>query len=130
MAAVDHVLVSDDLLDAPFACHLGSCLGGCCVHGDSGAPLDADELSKVEHALTVVRDRLRPEALHEIAKRGPWEERLSRGTAAPHRSAHNAPAGRRGAAGSRPGAASREDAFGGWRRGAQRRARAHGALLA
>lgn len=73
MFAVDHVLVSDDLLDAPFACHLGSCLGGCCVHGDSGAPLEAQELPRVEHALTVVRDRLRPEALHEIEKSGTWE---------------------------------------------------------
>ncbi|HEX8297744.1 MAG TPA: DUF3109 family protein [Rubricoccaceae bacterium] len=73
MFAVDHVLVSDALLDAPFACHLGSCLGGCCVHGDRGAPLEAEELPRIEHALTVVRDRLRPEALYEIEKNGTWE---------------------------------------------------------
>ena len=72
MFAVDHVLCSDDLLDAPFACHLGSCLGGCCVHGDQGAPLDADELDAIEAALPVVRHRLRPEALQEIARTGPW----------------------------------------------------------
>ena len=73
MFAVDHVLVSDALLDAPFACHLGSCLGGCCVHGDRGAPLEADEIPLLEHALTVVRGKLRPEALHEIEKNGVWE---------------------------------------------------------
>lgn len=73
MFAVDHVLVSDALLDAPFACHLGSCLGGCCVHGDRGAPLEADERAELEAALPVVRHRLRPEALREIDARGVWE---------------------------------------------------------
>jgi len=73
MFAVDHVLVSDDLLDAPFACHLGSCLGGCCVHGDRGAPVTPDERAKLDAALGVVRERLRPEALLEIAKTGAWE---------------------------------------------------------
>ena len=72
MFAVDHVLVSDALLDAPFACNLGACLGGCCVVGDSGAPLEADERAEVEAALEVVRPRLRPEALAAIDQRGPW----------------------------------------------------------
>ncbi|MEL6445849.1 MAG: DUF3109 family protein [Bacteroidota bacterium] len=74
MFAVDHVLVSDAVLDAPFACHLGRCLGGCCVHGDRGAPLDPDERQELEHALPVVRDRLRPEALAVIDRDGVWEE--------------------------------------------------------
>ncbi|WP_412069040.1 DUF3109 family protein [Rubrivirga sp. IMCC43871] len=72
MFAVDHVLVSDAVLDAPFACHLGSCFGACCVHGDQGAPLDADERDAVDDALAIVRDRLRPEAKAEIAKQGAW----------------------------------------------------------
>lgn len=73
MFAVDHVLVSDDLLDAPFACHLGSCLGGCCVHGDRGAPVTSEERDDLDAALDVVRSRLRPEALAEIARTGTWE---------------------------------------------------------
>ena len=73
MFAVDHVLVSDALLDAPFACHLGSCLGACCVHGDRGAPVEPNERAALDEALPVVQDRLRPEARREIAKSGPWE---------------------------------------------------------
>lgn len=72
MFAVDHVLVSDALLDAPFACNLSACLGGCCVVGDSGAPLEPDEREAVELALEVVRPRLRPEALAAIDQTGPW----------------------------------------------------------
>ena len=73
MFAVDHVLVSDALLDAPFACHLGSCFGACCVHGDRGAPVDADERQALEGALLVVEHKLRPEARAEIARKGVWE---------------------------------------------------------
>ena len=82
MFQVDHVLVSDALLDAPFACHLGSCFGACCVHGDRGAPLEADEREALERALPVVESRLRPEALREIAQNGVWEgtEREGYGT--------------------------------------------------
>lgn len=74
MFAVDHVLVSDALLDAPFACNLGACLGACCVHGDRGAPLEPSERAELEHALPVVERTLRPEALAVIAREGVWEE--------------------------------------------------------
>jgi hypothetical protein len=74
MFAVDHVLVSDDLLDAPFTCHLGACLGACCVHGDSGAPLEPEEREALERALPLVERDLRPEAREAIRRAGVWEE--------------------------------------------------------
>lgn len=74
MFAVDHVLVSDEILDAPFACHLGSCLGACCVVGDRGAPLEPEERADLEAVLPVVERDLRPEARAAIARQGVWEE--------------------------------------------------------
>lgn len=78
MFAVDHkdthVLVSDDLVDAPFCCNLHACHGACCVEGDSGAPLESEERTYIEAALPVVRSSLRPEALRVIEKDGVWEE--------------------------------------------------------
>lgn len=74
MFAVGPVLVSDALLDAPFACNLGVCHGACCVVGDRGAPLEPEELDILEDALPVVENRLRPEAREVIAKEGVWEE--------------------------------------------------------
>ncbi len=74
MFAVDHVLVSDDLLDAPFACNLGACLGGCCVQGTAGAPLEKDERGMLESALPTVAHLLTPEARATIARQGVWEE--------------------------------------------------------
>lgn len=74
MFAVGNILISDDLLEAPFACNLGACHGACCVQGDSGAPLDPDERAKLEEVLPAVRRRLRPEALRVIEEKGVWEE--------------------------------------------------------
>lgn len=74
MFAVDDILISDAVLDAPFTCHLGACKGACCVHGDSGAPLEDHERAELEAALPAVERDLRPEALAVIAEQGPWTE--------------------------------------------------------
>jgi len=74
MFAVDDVLVTDELLDAHFSCALGACLGGCCVQGDSGAPITTEERSELESILPSVRPYLRQEALDVIEKYGVWEE--------------------------------------------------------
>lgn len=74
MFAVDDVLVSDDLLNAPFSCHLSACRGACCVQGESGAPLVSDERDVLEDLLPVVRKYLRPEAVEVIEKKGVWEQ--------------------------------------------------------
>jgi hypothetical protein len=74
MFAVDDILISDAVLDAPFTCHLGRCHGACCVHGDRGAPLDPDERDALERALPVVARDLRPEALDAIERDGVWVE--------------------------------------------------------
>jgi len=74
MFAVGNILISDDLLRAPFACNLGGCHGACCVVGDSGAPVEDEERAELEAVLPIVRNRLRPEALAVIAQKGVWEE--------------------------------------------------------
>ncbi|MFW5955644.1 MAG: DUF3109 family protein [Rhodothermales bacterium] len=74
MFAVDNILVSDELLEAQFACALSACQGACCVQGDSGAPLEEDELEALEEVFPIVRKWLRPEALEVIERDGVWEE--------------------------------------------------------
>jgi Fe-S-cluster containining protein len=74
MFVVGDALISDTLLDAPFACNLGACLGACCVHGESGAPLEPEERAVLEAVVPRVRKYLRREALAVIAERGVWEE--------------------------------------------------------
>lgn len=78
MIVIDNILISDDLIDAPFSCNLGACHGACCVKGDSGAPLDEDEIPALEAALKVVEHRLRPEARKVIDEVGVWEKTSTR----------------------------------------------------
>ncbi len=44
MIAIGNTLVSEDLLKEKFVCDLQRCKGACCVAGDSGAPLEDEEL--------------------------------------------------------------------------------------
>ncbi len=74
MFVIADQLISDELLEAPFACNLGACLGACCVQGDSGAPLEPEERAVLEAVLPRVRKHLRPEALDVIDREGVWEE--------------------------------------------------------
>lgn len=74
MFAVADILISDAVLDAPFACNLGACRGACCVQGASGAPLEPAERAELERLLPRVRKMLRPEALAVIEEEGVWEE--------------------------------------------------------
>ncbi len=70
MFVVNDVLVSDDVAGAHFACALSSCLGTCCVVGDSGAPLEEDEIEIVEGLVPRVSEWLSPAAHDVIRKNG------------------------------------------------------------
>lgn len=48
MIEIDDKIVSADLLREYFCCDLGQCRGICCVEGNSGAPLEADEVALLE----------------------------------------------------------------------------------
>ena len=48
MIAIDNILISEEIKDEFFACDLAKCKGACCVEGDSGAPLEFDELDILE----------------------------------------------------------------------------------
>ena len=48
MIEIDDKIVSLDLLREMFVCDLAKCKGICCVEGDSGAPLDIEEVDILE----------------------------------------------------------------------------------
>ena len=72
MFAVDHVLVSDAVLRAPFVCHLGACKGACCVIGADGAPLADDERDDLVAAYAEVEADLLPESRAAVEEDGLW----------------------------------------------------------
>jgi hypothetical protein len=44
MIQIGSAIVSMDIFETQFVCHLPKCRGMCCVYGTSGAPLDDDEI--------------------------------------------------------------------------------------
>ena len=72
MIQIGDKVVSKDLFDHHFICHLEKCEGNCCVFGDSGAPLEADEVKSLEKHLAEIKLYMRAEGLREVNEQGSW----------------------------------------------------------
>lgn len=70
MIAIDNTIVSEHLLEKKFVCDLNACKGECCVAGDSGAPLDVEEIAIMESVLDKVKPYLPKDGLKAIEKQG------------------------------------------------------------
>jgi hypothetical protein len=70
MIAIDNVLVSDQIVKEQFVCDLTKCKGACCVDGDAGAPLDKQELKKIDEVFEQVLPYLDTESKQVINKEG------------------------------------------------------------
>lgn len=70
MIQIGDVIVSFDVLREKFLCNLDVCKGACCIEGDAGAPVEFEEIGKLEEVLPVIRDELSPEARAVIDRQG------------------------------------------------------------
>ena len=70
MLQIQDVVVSFDVLKEKFLCDLSACHGACCIEGDAGAPVELDEVEKLEEVLPVIWDDLLPEARTVIEQQG------------------------------------------------------------
>ena len=66
----DNTLVTLDVVERFFCCDIDSCLGQCCIDGDAGAPLTADEEAEIKKFLPKIWDDLLPRAQQEIEQNG------------------------------------------------------------
>jgi hypothetical protein len=70
MILIDNTCVSDDIADQFFVCNIEKCKGACCVEGDSGAPLEEEELAILADIYEKVEPYLSEEGKAAIAKQG------------------------------------------------------------
>ena len=70
MIEIDNTLVSTEIFDNQFTCNLSACKGACCVHGDSGAPVEDDEIEVMESIVDDVLPYLSPEGRASIEANG------------------------------------------------------------
>ena len=54
MLQIGDVVVSLDVLCECFVCDVAACKGECCIEGDAGAPVNEDEIARLEEVLPVV----------------------------------------------------------------------------
>ncbi|MCE7066519.1 DUF3109 family protein [Dyadobacter sp. CY326] len=72
MILIDNTCISDDIEDQFFVCDLDKCKGACCVEGDSGAPLEEDELAILDEIYPAVEPYLTQAGKDIIAKEGTY----------------------------------------------------------
>ena len=72
MIIIDHVLVSDQVVEEQFVCDLSKCKGGCCEDGDAGAPLENKEKQYVKDFFKIVKPYMTKEGIKEIEQVGPY----------------------------------------------------------
>ena len=70
MIEIGKTLISDDVVSEQFFCDLTKCKGACCVEGDLGAPLNEDELEKIDEVIDIVKPYLSKEAVAVLDTEG------------------------------------------------------------
>jgi len=66
MVEIEDKIISDELFEKKFVCDLQKCKGGCCVEGDSGAPLRAEEIKEISKNLTTIKSEMSTKGLNAI----------------------------------------------------------------
>lgn len=70
MIEVGQVLVSEELIKEEFVCNLASCKGACCIEGDAGAPLAADELQVLAEIYPKIKPFMTEKGIEAIEEYG------------------------------------------------------------
>lgn len=70
MIEIDNKVVSSEIIEQRFCCDLPRCLGMCCVHGDSGAPLTPNEALTLEQIRDTVKPYMTAEGIQAIQEQG------------------------------------------------------------
>ncbi len=67
---VENTLISSEIFSVNFVCHLEKCKGACCIEGDRGAPLDKEEIEKINHNLKHIKHFMSAEGLELLMIEG------------------------------------------------------------
>ncbi|WP_298901470.1 DUF3109 family protein [uncultured Psychroserpens sp.] len=70
MFQLGKTIVSEAIIEKDFVCNLSACKGACCIDGDAGAPLDAQEAQILETIYPKLKPFLRQEGIDAIEKQG------------------------------------------------------------
>ena len=66
MVEIEDKIISDELFEKKFVCDLQKCKGGCCVKGDSGAPLNSSEVESIAKDLSIIKSEMSPKSIEAL----------------------------------------------------------------
>ena len=66
MIEIDDKIISNELFEKKFVCDLQKCKGACCVEGDSGAPLNLEEVNSIRNNINIIKEEMSPAGLSAI----------------------------------------------------------------
>lgn len=72
MIEVGGVLLHEDVVKENFVCNLNKCKGACCLEGDSGAPLNADELDILTEIYPKVKPYMTAKGIATVEREGAY----------------------------------------------------------
>ena len=70
MIQIGPAIVSLDIFEKQFVCNLSECKGMCCVIGQSGAPLEDDEIAVLEEVYPKVKPYMTPAGIAVVERQG------------------------------------------------------------
>lgn len=70
MLQIGDTLISLDIIDKKFICNVPKCLGKCCEHGDSGAPLEESEALIIKKEYPSIKPHLSEAGIKNIEEIG------------------------------------------------------------
>jgi Protein of unknown function (DUF3109) len=72
MIQIGEKIVSRELFENHFICHLEKCEGNCCVFGDSGAPLEDSEADLLSGEIEKILPYMRAEGIRAVKEQAAW----------------------------------------------------------
>ena len=73
MLEIDNTIISLEIITETFVCNLDKCKGLCCLYGDSGAPLDQDEVLEIETNYPNFKSYITADGVKAIENQGFFE---------------------------------------------------------
>lgn len=72
MIEIEGKVINTEIFRRRFVCDISKCKGTCCYDGDSGAPLEKEELDKLTEVFPAVEPLLSDKEREEISRQGLW----------------------------------------------------------
>lgn len=73
MISIGKTIISEEVIKKQFSCDLNACHGECCIQGDSGAPLEEEEIGIIEDNLDEIKPYMTKSGKAAVRKNGVFD---------------------------------------------------------